>query len=264
MNVYCKSLLTLLLSLLLTGCPFLLGSKENKDLKPGEGNLVLFIGVDISGSFKNSPHFRDSLRFAARYIYGHLHGIGGLKVPHSLFVGSIGGAKANESKTFFPIQNFQYKSIKEIEKELFEIFPASTTNKFTDFNAYFEQVATFMRNKELILKPTSIVLLTDGVPDSPDIDRKKRYKSLDLRPFENLSRKITVRVLYTSAETGMNWQTKVPRSRVRVWTQDANVMENWKSKDIMVPGKPFEKQERFFDWVQDNVDFHVRVRRVYR
>jgi hypothetical protein len=199
----------------------------------------------------------------AHYLYAHFKGIGGLKVPHSLFVGSIGGAKKDESKTFFPIHNFQYKDIDGIEKELFKIFPASETNKFTDFNAYFDQVATFMRNKQLIMKPTDIILLTDGLPDSPDINRKDRYRSIKLKPLENLSRNITIRVLYTTADIGMKWQNEVPRNRVRVWTQDADVMVSWKSKDIMQPGKPFEKQTRFIDWIKDNVDFPVRVKRVY-
>ena len=30
----------------------------------------------------------------------------------------------------------------------------------------------------------------------------------------------------------------------------------------MIPGKNFEDQDRFFDWVENQVDFPVRLRRV--
>src|SRR5690349_23015082 len=60
------------------------------------GRIVIFIGVDISGSFKKTGYFKDSIRFAAHYIYAHLKGYGGLEVPSDLFVGSIGGVKPNE------------------------------------------------------------------------------------------------------------------------------------------------------------------------
>lgn len=223
------------------------------------GKLVMFIGVDISGSFKKLKN--NSLRFLSRYIYAHLHECGEAKRVRSLFVGSIGGAKPNEPKTFYPIESFKYKSINGIEKELKKIF-SRTSNKFTDYNAFFKQVATFMKNKKLVMKPTDIVLLSDGIPDAPKIKGKHNYRSLELKPLENLSRKITVRVLYTSAVTGNQWQENVPRNRVRVWTQDANVMKMWESKDIYLKNKPFKDQERFFDWMRENVDWAVRKKTV--
>jgi hypothetical protein len=232
------------------------------DKDPPKGNMVMFVGMDISGSFKNRKYFDDSIKFAAHYLYAHLHGIGELKVPGSLFVGPIGGAKVDEAKTFFPIQTFQYKKIPEIEAELRKIFPAKITNKFTDFNAYFDQVATFIKNRKLMMKPTEIILFSDGVPDAPTPNGKTNYKTLNLKPLENLSRKMTIRVLYTSAVTGAAWQDEVPRKRVRVWTQDDQVMAQWQAPDIFLKDKPFEKQERLFKWIKDNVDFPVREKRV--
>lgn len=85
--------------------------------------LSLFIGVDISGSFKSTKYFEDSLDFLAYYLYAHLNGLGGLEVPNVLYVSSIGGAKANEPKTFYPIQSFANKTIPEIRAQLKEIFP---------------------------------------------------------------------------------------------------------------------------------------------
>ncbi|MBF0442054.1 MAG: hypothetical protein HQK54_09130 [Oligoflexales bacterium] len=227
-----------------------------------KGRDVIFIGVDISGSFKNSPDYNDSLAFISRYLYAHLKGYSELKPPHSLFVGSIGGTKPDEPKTFYPIQNFEYKEIQGIEDELHRIFKDIKPNQFTDYNTFFKQVTVFVRNKKLSLKPITIILLTDGMPDAPKVEGKLDYRSFNLTPLENLSRNITIRVLYTSAEVGMNWQEKVPRQRVRIWTQDASVMRNWKSKDIMLPDQKFEKQERFFSWIKDNVDFPVRAKRV--
>lgn len=248
------------ISLSLAGCPLL--QKEKKEIKAGEGSLVQFIGVDISGSFVRSPYYRDSLKFLAHYIYSHLHGLGGLRVQHSLFVGTIGGASKDQAKTFYPIQNFQYKNIDEIEKELLKIFPPNKIDPHTDFNAFFQQIALYMQNKKLLMKPTDIILLTDGIPDAPKVNGKHNYRSIELHHLENLTRNITIRVLYTSAETGQSWQSEIPRRRVRIWTQDAAVMIGWKSKDIFISGKPIEEQERFFKWVRDNVDFPVRVRRV--
>src|SRR6266850_7931723 len=113
--------------------------------------LVLFIGVDISGSFMNGKHFDDSIDFLAHYIYAHLNGLGGIEVPHSLFVGSIGGVQKGEAKTLFPIQTFQDRTIEEIEAQLRTLFPRKKENPFTDFNAFFAQVAEMVDSKKLIM-----------------------------------------------------------------------------------------------------------------
>ncbi|MCX6130950.1 MAG: hypothetical protein NTX25_18070 [Proteobacteria bacterium] len=255
-----------ILALLLAICVSSSARSDDKeqadDKEDPKGNMVLFVGMDISGSFKNHKYFTDSIKFASHYIYGHIHGTKGMKVIKAIFVGPIGGATVDEAKTFFPIQSFQYKSIEEIEKQLNEIFPTKVTNKFTDFNAYFNQVATFIKNRKLVMKPTEIVLFSDGIPDAPTPDGKTNFRMLDLKPLENLSRKITVRVLYTSAVTGDAWQNQVPRKRVRIWTQDDKVMAGWQAPDIYLKDTPFEKQDRFFKWVEENVDFPIHAKRV--
>lgn len=252
----------LTISLILTYSRKALASSKcdhTKASSKSSGKLVMFVGVDVSGSFKRQK--ADALRFLSRYLYTHLHGCGEADQLKSLFVGSIGGAKPNEPKTFYPIESFKYKSMIGVEKELKRIF-SKNSNQYTDYNAFFKQVSTFMKNKKLVMKPTDIVLLSDGIPDAPKVNGKHNYRSLELKPLENLSRKITVRVLYTSAVTGNHWQESIPRNRVRVWTQDANVMKLWKSKDIMIPGKSFADQERFFDWLKQNVDWSVRKKTV--
>jgi len=229
---------------------------------PTPGRLVVFIGVDISGSFMNGKYFDDSIGFLARYIHAHLNGLGGLEIPHSLFVGTIGGVKRGEAKTMFPIQEFQDRSVEQIEAQLRTLFPAKHENPFTDFNAFFVQVADLVDAKKLILKPISIVLLTDGQPDLGGASRSEKFRKIALRPIENLSRNITLRILYTDAVTAKSWRDEVPRKRVKVWTQDAIVMAGWNDPKIMIPGRPFAEQGRFFSWVRDNVDFQPRLRRV--
>ena len=229
---------------------------------PEVGRLVMFVGVDISGSFMHGRYFDDSIDFLAHYIHAHLNGLGGLEIPHSLFVGSIGGVKKDEPKTLFPIEKFQDRSIEQIDAELHELFPKNKENPFTDFNAFFEQVADMISTKRLILKPISIVLLTDGAPDLGGDTRSAKFRNLAVKPLESLSRNITLRILYTDAVTAKSWQSEVPRKRVKVWTQDAIVMADWKDPKTLLPGKPFADQQKFFSWVRDNVDFQPRLRRV--
>lgn len=251
---HAKQLLAgLLLALVVAGC-MLSGDAE----KP---RLSMFVAVDVSGSFTRSGHYDDAMDFLARYIYAHLNGLGGLETPNVLFVSSIGGMKADEPKTFFPKQTFENKSVDEIRDKLYELFPKEKQNTFTDFNAYFQQVATTVRNRKLVLRPVSIVMISDGIPDVKR-DGQTDYRSIDLKPLEGLARNITVRVLYTKAEVGRNWQTRVKRSRVKIWTQDAEVMASWKDPKIFLPEKPLEEQATFFDWLGDNVDFGVSARRV--
>jgi len=247
--------------------PALLGSlfgpaRPDSATPPPPGRLVMFVGVDISGSFMDGKYFDNSIEFLARYIHAHVNGIGGMEKPNALFVGSIGGVRKDEPKTLFPIEAFQNRSVEQIETKLREIFPRRKENPFTDYNAYFEQVADMVEQRKLIMKPLSIVLLTDGQPDLGKGSQKQKYRSIELKPLENLSRNITVRLLYTNAVTAKNWLDDVPRKRVKVWTQDAVVMTEWNNPHTMVPDKPFAEQQKFFAWVHDNVDFQPRLRRV--
>ncbi len=238
---------------------------ETQTAGANRGRLVMFIGVDISGSFMRGKYFNDSIEFLARYIHAHLNGLGEMEVPHSLFVGSIGGVKKDEAKTLYPIEKFQDRTVEQIEAELREIFPVGRVNTYTDFNSFFSQVGDMIDQKKLLLKPISIVLLTDGNPDLADAGGRNtsdKFRKLTVTPLEGLSRNITIRVLYTDAVTAKCWRDQVPRKRVKVWTQDAVVMAEWKDPRMMVPGKPFEQQAKFFAWVRDNVDFTPRLKRV--
>lgn len=249
-------ILIIVLAFLFSGCNAVDGIGGTT--KP---RLSLFIGLDISGSFINSPYFDDSIEFAAHYIYTHLNGLGNLEVPNVLFVSSIGGANANEPKTFYPIQTFENKSISEISKKLREIFPRNVINPFTDYNAFFEQVSLIVKNKNLVLRPISIVMISDGIPDVKK-EGNTDFNSIVLKPLERLARSVTVRLLYTNAVVGKDWLTKVKRRRIKMWTQDAEVMVSWKDPKILLTERKIEEQDYFFDWIKDNVDFGVRARSI--
>lgn len=223
---------------------------------------TVFVGMDISGSFLNGKYYEDALHFLANYISAHMNGYGGLEIPVALFVGSIGGDKPNEPKSFYPIQTFENKSVQEILETLRKMFPKDKSNPFTDYNAFFEQVETTVQNKKLVLKPITILLISDGQPDLPGKKGEKGFASINLKPLEMLSRNITIRLLYTDATVGAAWQNQIPRKRVKIWTQDAVVMTQWKDPKIFLPGKSLSEQTRFIHWIKDNIDFSVRAKRV--
>lgn len=229
--------------------------------EPAEPRLALFVGVDVSGSFVHSASYDDSLDFLARYLDAHLRGLGGLERPSHLFVAPIGGAAVADAKTFFPIQTFAGRPVPEIRQKLAELFPKTHEDPYTDFNAFFVHVAQTAKDRNLLLKPIAIVLISDGVVDTPD--RKGHDpRTIDLSPLETLSRDVTVRLLYTDPRTGASWRSQVRRRRVKLWTQDAAVMTAWKDPALLQADAPADKQDKFFGWIADNVDYGVRAQRV--
>jgi len=95
--------------------------------------------VDTSGSFVQGGDYANAMGFLAYYIYGHLHGLGGLTQVKELFVAAIGGKEAGEPKAFHPTLEFADKDIAGIEANLRRWYPPTDT--LTDFNVFFEQVA---------------------------------------------------------------------------------------------------------------------------
>lgn len=246
---------------ILTAFAILLSGCQGMNEKTQKPRLSLFVGMDISGSFVNGQYFDDAIDFLAHYLYAHLNGLGGLEKPNVLFVGPIGGATEDESKTLYPIQEFENKSVETITEKLREIFPKEALNPFTDYNAFFERVTRMVKNKNLLMRPISIVMASDGVPDVKS-EEVTDIRSMNVQPLERLARSVTIRLLYTDPVTGKAWQTKVKRQRVKIWIQDADVMKAWKDPSILIPGKSFVEQKRFFEWIKDNVDFGVRAQRV--
>jgi hypothetical protein len=217
---------------------------------------TLVIGIDVSGSFQKGGRYESSIDFAANYLYGHLNGLGGLKQPTAVFVGSIGGAQVDETKAFQPIHTFQGMSIDQIAAYLRSEYPAR--DGLTDFNPFFERVAALVKRQNLVLSPLNIVMLTDGLPDTPveKGDTLAKYAKIDVSDLEYLSKSVTVRVLYPSPTVAVNWERKVPRRRVRMWTVDNEVMATWEKHRR--PGIRPEEQTALWKWIADNVDFRVR------
>ena len=217
---------------------------------------TLVIGIDVSGSFRRGGRYDSSIDFAANYLYGHLHGLGGLKKPTNVFVGSIGGELPGETKSFQPIHTFQGMSVAEIASYLRREYPSK--DGLTDFNPFFRRVAELVKRQGLVLSPLNVVLFTDG---KPDLHRDKRdslamYAKINLGDLEYLSKSVTVRVLYPAPTVAHHWEKKIPRRRVRMWTVDDEVMATWRRH--YRPGTPPEGQDALWKWIAENIDFRVR------
>ena len=214
---------------------------------------TLVIGLDVSGSFQRNHE--SSIDFAANYIYARLNGLGGLKKPTALFVGSIGGERPQETKSFQPIHTFQGLSVPQIAEYLRKEYPSR--DGYTDFNPFFDRVATLVKRQGLVLSPIDVVLLTDGIPDMKVAgDSLAKYKAIDLSDLEYLSKSVTLRVLFPRPTVAVNWERKVPRHRVRMWTVDDEVMNTWRKHNVS--GAPPEQQDTLWKWIYDNVDYRVR------
>ncbi|NIO10813.1 MAG: hypothetical protein GTO40_23535 [Deltaproteobacteria bacterium] len=227
--------------------------------------MTMFVGIDISGSYRRSAHFNDSLRFLSYYIYGHMHGIGGMEKIKNLFVGSIGGDTPNEPKAFHPIQEFQGKSARQIEAKMRGLFSIQG-NYLTDFNSFFKRVSEVVQKRSLAMAPLTIIIISDGVPDMP-MDGGRRiveglYEKVNVSPLEFLARNVTIRILYPSPTVAQKWEREIPRQRVRIWPVVSDVMKGWKEQ-MKNHGTKLEDQELFWKWVEDIVDHRVRRQKIF-
>lgn len=215
---------------------------------------TLVVGIDVSGSF--ASNYESSIDFASNYLYARLHGLGGLKQPTAVFVGSIGGDRPQETKSFQPIHTFQDLTVEQIAAFLRKEYPAR--DGLTDFNPFFGRVAALVKRQNLVLSPIDIVMFTDGIPDMPSErgDSLSKYRKINVGDLEYLSKSVTVRVLYPRPTVAVNWEKKVPRQRVRMWTVDDEVMNTWRKH--YVAGLPPQQQGTLWKWIADNVDFRVR------
>jgi hypothetical protein len=232
-----------------------LACKPPANAPPPRNTLV--VGLDISGSFRKSGYFDEAMRYAALYIYGHVNGLGGLKVTTDVFVGSLGGEKVGQPKSFHPIQDLSGKTPAQIEADLRAWFPED--DPITDFNAFFQRTAVHIKRQNLVLAPLNIVMFSDGVPDFPGAGRlpaAQLYAKIDVSPIEYLSRNVTIRLLYAQPTVAQNWEKLVPRNRVKIWTQDQNVMTGWHRHEVA--GVAMEQQDSLWSWTQQIVDFRVR------
>src|SRR5256885_1498120 len=97
---------------------------------------TLVVGIDVSGSFEGKGNYESSVDFAANYLYGHLHGLGGLNQPTAVFVGSLGGEKPGEAKSFQPIHTFQNMTAPHVAAYL--RYEYTSRYAVTDFHPIFQ------------------------------------------------------------------------------------------------------------------------------
>ena len=239
-----------IISLAIFGCKF-----EKKGSKTQRSTI--FIGIDVSGSFTRTKSFKDGIGFLAHYLHGHLNGFGGLSKPTDLYVGGIGGDQKEEPQAFFPIHDFLGKSPAEIKEKLVQEFGRQKDN-LTDFNTYFARIKSIVKQKNLVLSPISIIMLTDGVPEIAKGKSKKAikqaYSKIDLSPLEFLTRNISIRILYATPKVGNNWRNYVPTNRIKVWTVEPQVMYGWKEQ------KSRNGEKGLWKWTKDNVDLNIKSR----
>jgi len=175
-----------------------------------------------------------------------------------MFIASVGGKDLREPKSFHPIHDFENKDVPHIEAELRKWFPPA--DRVTDFNPFFAEVARITKERNLVLAPINIMIITDGVPDAATsgttAGSQALYEKIDLKPLEYLSRNVTLRLAYISPKVGDHWRRHVPRERVRLWTVDGEVMKTWREK--LEPNRDLGEQVRFWKWLQDTVDYRVR------
>jgi hypothetical protein len=243
--------LSLILILALTaGCQF----AQKEDAKTQRSTL--FIGIDVSGSFTRTKRFKDGMRFLGEYIHAHLHEKGKLSKPVDLYVGGIGGNIKEDPQDFFPVHDFIGLAPKQIEEKLQKEFSGQKDN-LTDFNTFFMRIKSIVKQKNLVMAPLDIILITDGVPEIQGKSKaavKQAYSQINLEPIEYLTRNVTIRILYASPRVGNNWRSYVPTKRVKVWTVEPRVMYGWEVQ------KTRNGEEGLYAWIYDNIDLRVKSR----
>ena len=126
---------------------------------PASGTRVsrstLVIGIDVSGSFVSRGRYESAIDFAANYLYAHLHALGELKQPTAVFVGTVGGEKPGETKSFQPIDTFEHMTVAQIAAYLRREYPSR--DGLTDYNPFFQRVATLVKRQNLVLSPLNAV-----------------------------------------------------------------------------------------------------------
>src|SRR5258705_9782434 len=186
-----------------------------------------------------------------------MHGIDAVQQNTEIFVGSLGGERPGQPKTFHPIQDLTEKTPQEISASLRAWFPE--TDPITDYNGFFQRLSVHIRRQNLVLAPLNVVMFTDGQPDFPGAGRlttEQKFARVDMSPLEYLSRSVTVRVLYVRPTVAQSWERLVKRQRGRIWTQDADIMKGWRRPELA--GVPLAPPDPLLSWVKEIGGFRVR------
>ena len=127
-----------------------------------------------------------------------------------MFVGSFGGEKPEETKSFQPIHTFQNMSVAEIAAFLRKEYPSN--DGLTDFNPFFERVAHAGEAAESRALAAQHRHAHRRIPDTPSEknDSLSKYKKINVSGLEYLSKNTTVRILYPRPTVAVHWEKKVP------------------------------------------------------
>ena len=242
--------------LILALLTFSLASCNFEEAKKTTQRSTVFIGVDVSGSFAKTKKFSDGMAFLSHYIHAHLNNENGLAKPVDLYVGGIGGDKKEDPQDFFPVHDFMGLSKKGIQNKLTREFSRQRDN-LTDFNTFFRRIKSIVKQKNLVLAPIEVIMVTDGVPEIANRTKKaikQAYQNIEFKNLENLSRTVSVRILYASPKVGRHWRKYVPTKKIKVWTVEPRVMYGWKSQ-LQRNGK-----KALHKWIMDNIDLRLKSR----
>src|SRR5207247_1920199 len=123
-----------------------------------------------------------------------------------------------------------------------------------DTSGSFRHAARITKERNLVLTPITVVVVSDGIPDVPGVKAgaPDSFKTIDLGALEFLSRNVTVRLIYASPKVGELWRTRIPRQRVRLWAVEREVMMGWRAQ--MKPKADRASQDRVWKWVGGTVD----------
>src|SRR5207245_6887454 len=127
-------------------------------------------------------------------------------------------------------------------------------------NSFFRQVARIARERNLVLTPITIVVVSDGIPDVPDLKPGSRdsFKTIDLSVMEFLSRNITLLLIYASPKVSDYWRRVITSQRVRLWAVKREAMMGWRAH--VTPDPDPAPQDRRGRSVRETVHSRLRAR----
>jgi len=233
----------------------LLACKPPADTPPPRSTLV--VGLDISGSFRKSGQFDPAMRYASLYIYAHVNALGGLKQATDVFVGFFGW-RARRTTQNVPSHSGSERQVAGGNRGR----PASLVPR-RGSDHRFQRLLPADRRPHQAAKPgpgsvehRDVFRRCPRFPGAGRLPAPQLYAKIDVSPIEYLSRNVTIRLLYAQPTVAQNWEKLVPRNRVKIWTQDEQVMAGWRRHEVA--GVPLDRQDSLWSWTQQIVDFRVR------
>ena len=218
---------------------------------PSKAASTMPIGIDIPARFGTPSGCTTTRWISRRSTSWRISRGGGLPTPTaSLWAPSAARARSGPL-LFCPINDFQGLSSDQV-----------AANNYPDLVPAHRRVDRLQR----VLRPggaTGQGTWADpraaecggalGRPRDlpPGCTSRKRapYQRIDLQPLEYLSRSVTVPLLYASPTVGDEWKRQVKRKRVRMWTEEAQVMTGWHAQ--FKSGLAIDQQTDFLKWVSD-------------